>query len=121
MQALPTKNTVTATHFSKDGQLTKYGREQIVGIMRNMPQNRKVVYVQRDGDEATTLNRYNQVQQLVTTFYGQSGRVALTDRNPINQQGLRAEATTNAYYGALPTPNIPVSDGSTSVSQSVTN
>jgi len=115
------QNTVTATHFSKDGQLTKYGREQIVGIMRNMPQNRKVVYVQRDGDEATTLNRYNQVQQLVTTFYGQSGRVALTDRNPINQQGLRAEATTNAYYGALPTPNIPVSDGSTSVSQSVTN
>jgi hypothetical protein len=114
------QTTITAVHF-EEGKLTRYGKQQIAGIMRNMPQHRKVVYVQRDGDEATTLARYNQVQDVVTTFYGQSGRVALTDRNPINQQGLRAEATTNAYYGALPTPNIPVSDGSTSVNDSVSS
>lgn len=115
------QTTVSATHFGDDGKLTRYGKQQIAGIMRNMPQHRKVVYVQRDGDEATTLARYNQVQEVVTMFYGQSGRVALTDRNPINQQGLRAEATTNAYYGALPVPNIPVSDGSSTVSDSVSN
>lgn len=115
------QNTVTGVHFGEEGKLTRYGKQQIVGILRNMPQHRKVVYVQRDGDEVTTQNRYNQVQELVTTFYGQSGRVALTDRDPINQQGLRAEATTNAYYGALPVPNIPISDASTTVNDSVTN
>ena len=115
------QTTINAVHFGQDGKLTRYGKTQIAGIMRNMPQHRKVVYVQRDRDEFTTQQRYNEVQQVVSTFYGHSGRVALTDRNPINQQGLRAEATTNAYYGALPTPNIPVSDGSSSVSQSVTN
>ncbi len=115
------QTTVTATHFDEEGKLTRYGKQQIAGIMRNMPQHRKVVYVQRDGNEAATLNRYNQVQEIVSTFYGQSGRVALTDRNPINQQGLRAEVTTNAYYGALPAPIIPVSDGSTSVNDSVSS
>ena len=115
------QTTITGTHFGQDGKLTRYGKTQIAGIMRNMPQHRKVVYVQRDRDEFTTQQRYNEVQQVVSTFYGQSGRVALTDRNPINQTGLRAENITNTYYGALPTPNIPVSDGSSSVSESVTN
>ena len=115
------QTTINGVHFGEDGKLTRYGKTQIAGIMRNMPQHRKVVYVQRDRDEFTTQQRYNEVQQVVSTFYGQSGRVALTDRNPINQTGIRAEATTNAYYGALPTPNIPISDGSSSVSQSVTN
>lgn len=115
------QTTVSATHFGEDGKLTRYGKQQIAGIMRNMPQHRKVVYVQRDRDEATTQKRYSEVQEIVSTFYGQSGRVALTDRNPIKQQGLRAEATTNAYYGALPLPNIPVASGTTSVSQSVSN
>ena len=115
------QTTINAVHFGQDGKLSRYGKTQIAGIMRNMPQHRKVVYVQRDRDEFTTQQRYNEVQQVVSTFYGQSGRVALTDRNPINQTGLRAENITNTYYGALPTPNIPVSDGSSSVSQSVTN
>jgi uncharacterized protein (DUF2237 family) len=114
------QTTVTSTHF-EEGKLTRYGKQQIAGIMRNMPQHRKVVYVQRDSDEETTQNRYDQVQEVVSTFYGHTGRVALTDRNPINQQGLRAEATTNAYYGALPVPNIPISDSSSTVGDSVTN
>jgi hypothetical protein len=115
------QTTVSAVHFSEEGKLTRYGKQQIAGIMRNMPQHRKVVYVQRDQDEMTTQKRFNEVQEVVSTFYGHQGRVALTDRNPINQTGARAEATTNNYYGALPAPIIPVSDGSTSVNQSVTN
>lgn len=115
------QTTVTGVHFSEEGKLTRYGKQQIAGIMRNMPQHRKVVYVQRDGDEVTTQNRYNQVQEVVSLFYGQSGRVALTDRNPINQTGQRAEATTNNYYNALAPPIIPVADGTTSVNSSVSN
>jgi len=115
------QTTVTAVHFSEEGKLTRYGKKQIAGIMRNMPQHRKVVYVQRDHDQATTQQRVNEVQEVVSMFYGQSGRVALTDRNPINQTGVRAEATTNNYYGALPAPIIPVADGSSSVSDSVGN
>ena len=115
------QTTVTGTHFGEDGKLTRYGKQQIAGIMRNMPQNRKVVYVQRDRDEATTQQRFNEVQQVVSMFYGQSGRVALTDRNPINQTGQRAEATTNNYYNALAPPIIPVADGSSTVGSSVSN
>ncbi len=114
------QTTVTATHFS-EGKLTRYGKQQIVGILRNMPSNRKIVYVQRDGDEATTQERFNQVQELVSTFYGQSGRVALTNRNPINQTGPRAENTFNAYYESMAAPVIPVASGTTSINDSVGN
>ena len=114
------QTTITGTHF-KEGKLTRYGKHQIAGIMRNMPQNRKVVYVQRDVDEVTTQNRFNEVQQLVSMFYGQAGRVSLTDRNPINQTGQRAEATTNNYYNALAPPTIPVADSTSTVGSSVTN
>ena len=101
------QTTINAVHFGQDGKLTRYGKTQIAGIMRNMPQHRKVVYVQRDRDEFTTQQRYNEVQQVVSTFYGQSGRVALTDRNPINQTGLRAENITNTYYCLLYTSPSP--------------
>ena len=115
------QNTVTSVHFKKDGKLTHYGKQQIAGIMRNMPAAHKVVFVQRDGDEATTQSRYNEVQTLVNNWYGQSGQVRLTDRNPINQNGKRAEATSNNYFNALAPPIIPVAAGTSSVSASIGN
>ncbi len=114
------QTTITAVHF-EEGKLTRYGKQQIAGIMRNMPQNHKVVYVQRDGDQATTQERYNQVQEVVSMFYGQAGRVALTDRNPINQTGTRAAKTTENYYNAIAPPIIPVADGTSTVGSSVSN
>jgi len=115
------QNTLTAIHFGENGKLTKYAQNQIAGILRNMPQKYKTVYVQRDKDEATSMARLNQVQGLVSTWYGQSGRVAFSDRNPIIQNGFRAENISNGYHAAMAPPVIPVSDGQSSISASVGN
>ena len=115
------QNTLSAIHFNKDGKLTKYGQQQIAGILRNMPQQYKVVYVQRDQDEATSMSRLNAVQQLVSTWYGQNGRVAFSDRNPLIQNGTRAENITLGYQAAMAPPVIPVSDGQSSISSSLGN
>ena len=115
------QNTLSAIHFGEDGKLTKYGQQQIAGILRNMPQKYKTVYVQRDKDEATSMDRLNQVQSLVGTWYGQNGRVAFSDRNPIIQNGLRAENIYNGYNAAMAPPIIPVSDGQSSIASSVGN
>ncbi len=115
------QNTLSAVHFGENGKLTKYGQHQIAGILRNMPQQHKVIYVQRDVDEATSMARLNQVQQLVGTWYGQNGRVAFSDRNPIIQNGLRAENISNGYNAALPVPTIPIADGQSSIASSIGN
>ena len=115
------QNTVTGVHFKDDNTLTHYGKQQIAGIMRNMPTEYKVVYIQQDGDEETTQARYNTVQSLVQNWYGQAGQVRLTNRNPINQNGKRAEVTSNQYYEALSPPIIPVAAGTQSINSSVSN
>lgn len=115
------QNTLSAIHFGEDGKLTKYGENQIAGILRNMPQKYKTVYVQRDGDEGTSMARLNQVQNMVSTWYGQNGRVAFSDRNPIIQNGTRAENISNGYHAAMAPPIIPVSDGQSSIASSVGN
>ena len=115
------QNTLSAIHFGKDGELTKYGQQQISGILRNMPQQYKVVYVQRDQDEATSMARLNSVQQVVGTWYGQNGRVAFSDRNPIIQNGTRAENISLGYHAAMAPPVIPVSDGQSSIANSLGN
>lgn len=115
------QNTLSAIHFGQDNELTKYGQQQIAGILRNMPQQYKVVYVQRDQDEATSLARLNQVQELVSNWYGQNGRVAFSDRNPIIQSGVRAENITVGYNGAMVPPIIPVADGQSTIASSIGN
>jgi len=94
------QNTLSAIHFGKNGELTKYGEHQIAGILRNMPQQYKVVYVQRDQDPVTSQARLNSVQQLVANWYGQNGRVAFSDRNPIIQNGVNhgAKQDRNGFY-----------------------
>ena len=115
------QNTLTGIHFGEDGKLTKYGTHQVAGILRNMPQEYKVVYIQRDKDQETSMQRLNEVQQLVSTWYGQSGRVAFSDRNPIGQNGLRAENIFNGYHAAMSPPVIPVAAGNSTVASSVGN
>lgn len=115
------QNTLSAIHFGENGELTKYGQQQIAGILRNMPQQYKTVYVQRDQDEETSLARLNQVQELVSTWYGQNGRVAFSDRNPIIQSGVRAENITVGYNGAMVPPIIPVADGQSTIANSIGN
>jgi hypothetical protein len=113
------QNTLSAIHFDDQGKLTKYGQQQIAGILRNMPQQHKVVYVQRDGDEGTSLSRLNSVQELVSNWYGQNGRVAFSDRNPIIQNGIRAENISVGYHAAMAPPIIPVSDGQSSINSAI--
>jgi hypothetical protein len=98
------QNTLTSIHFGENGKLTKYAENQIAGILRNMPQK----YL-------------NHVQNLVSTWYGQNGRVAFSDRNPIIQNGTRAENISNGYHEAMAPPIIPVSDGQSSIAASVGN
>lgn len=109
-------------HFDpQSGELTKYGKQQIAGVMNNMPQHRKVVYVQRLVDEATTMARYQKVSEVVQTWYGKSGSVQLSNRTPKLASGPRSESITNLYRESAPIPIIPIASGSDSVSSSIGN
>lgn len=115
------QNTLSHFHFDDDGKLTKFGEHQIAGIMKNMPTNQKVVYIQQEGDQEAAQERFDQVQEVVNRWYGSMGRVAFTSRNPLGQNGTRAENITNLYNGAMSPPIIPVADGTSTVGASIGN
>jgi hypothetical protein len=56
---------------------------------------------------------------LVSNWYGQNGRVAFSDRNPIIQNGIRAENISVGYHAAMAPPIIPVSDGQSSINSAI--
>ncbi len=116
------QNLLTSVHFDKEsGDLTRYGKNQVVGILKNMPAHRKVVFVQRSVDEATTQQRYNTVREVVDMWYGANGRVELSGRTAIGGVGLGAEKITQSYYESAPAPVIPIANGGESVGDSVGN
>ena len=111
---------LSSTHFDKEtGELTKYGVNQISQMMRNMPSHRRVIYIQRDVDEATSQARYNKVSDIVDNWYGASGRVAFSDRQPATGTGQRAELISTLSGQAMPRPIIPIASGSSSVGASI--
>lgn len=111
---------LTKTHFDDEtGELTRYGVQQIGGMMMNMPQNRRVVFVQESVNQQETQERIAKVRDVISTYYSQRGGVVqVSKRTPATQNGPRAELISNLAGESTPNPIIPIASGTSSVQES---
>lgn len=114
------QNILTETHFDVEtGELTRYGIEQVKGMMLNMPRHRRVVFVQQAPNEGLTQQRMAKVQNVIDTYYSQrGGMVRASIRTPAKQYGLYAEKISNLRTDAIPDPVIPIASTNDSISGS---
>jgi hypothetical protein len=111
---------LTETHFDKEGELTKYGVQQIGGMMMNMPQSRRVIFIQATSNSADTDMRLAKVRNVIETYYSQrGGRVQVSARTPATMSGVRAVDITEKALGASPPPRIPIANGNSTVGSAI--
>ena len=111
---------LTATHFDENGELTRYGKQQIGGMMMNMPKSRRVIFVQETANPAETATRVAKVRNVIETWYGQRGGIVqISSRTPQTQSGDKTVDIFDKAKGAAPPPVIPISDGSQGVANSI--
>lgn len=111
---------LTSTHFDENGELTRYGEQQIGGMMMNMPKARRVIFVQETANPAETSTRVAKVRSIIETWYGQrGGMVQISSRTPQTQSGDRTVDIFDKAKGSAPAPVIPIADGAGSVSSAV--
>ncbi|QEG22510.1 hypothetical protein [Mariniblastus fucicola] len=114
------QNILTGVHFDQDGELTRYGKNQISGMMMNMPEARRTIYVQETADSAETNSRVAKVQDVIQTWYSQrGGMVRVSSRTAVTMSGVRAVDITDKATSSAPAPVIPIADGASGVSSAV--
>lgn len=112
---------LTSVHFDQDGELTRYGKNQISGMMMNMPRSRRTIFVQELANQADTNARVAKVQNVIQTWFAQrGGMVQVSSRTAVTMSGVRAVGITEGSLNSAPAPIIPIADGSSGVSQAVT-
>jgi ribosomal protein L37E len=116
---------LSSMHFDKEThELNKFGRHAVAGIMQNMPTQFKHVYVNRDSDQSVSDARMASVRDIVSTFYSQvapNAQLDFSTKLPSSVTGTRAENINRQYIEGAPSPIIPISSGSDSVSASIGN
>ena len=106
--------TLTEAHFNMEtGELNKYGQSAIAGIMRNLPQHRKTIFIHRDIDQQLSDQKMNTVRETVQTWYGPQAAtsIAFTDKMPTRTSGSRTEIINRLYNDGTPPPLLPVATG----------
>lgn len=112
---------LTSVHFDKNGDLTRYGKQQISGMVMNMPKSRRIIYVQETANNTETQSRVAKVENVIQTWFSQrGGMVQVSTRTPATMNGVRAVTITENAASSQPAPIIPIADGSSGVSSAVT-
>ena len=105
---------LTSVHFDQEGELTRYGKNQISGIMMNMPRSRRTIFVQELANSQETNARIAKVQNVIQTWFSQrGGMVQASARTAVTLPGAVAESITERAANAAPAPTIPVAEGGT--------
>ena len=114
---------LTSVHFDPEtNELNRFGIFTVQGILQNMPTSRKKVFVNRDVDQSVSQARMDNVNQVVKTYYNHmapNAEVAFSNMLPSSIKGNRAETINQLFIEGAPTPIIPISSGSQSVSGSI--
>ncbi len=106
--------TLTQAHFDPEThELNKYGQSAVAGIMHNMPEHRKTIFIHRDVDQTVSDSRMNDVRNAIQTWYGESttASIAFTDNLPTRSNGDRVQVINGLYREGTPAPVIPVATG----------
>jgi hypothetical protein len=111
---------LSSMHFDQStNELSQFGRTIVSGLVQNMPQARKVVYIHRDGDEQRSQERLENVRESIEYMFGHNtpAQVAFSNQAPVRVSALRVETLQRLEAEATPVPIIPIASGTTSVQQ----
>lgn len=112
---------LTADHFDpQSGELNKFGKTAIAGVMQNHPSNRRTIFIKRDVDDSINQQRRSTVEDTINTFYGHTttAQVAFSNKVPVTTSGERGHQIQTQWLGSQPAPAIQVGSGG-SVANSV--
>lgn len=115
---------LTSNHFDPvTGKLNTFGNHTVAGIMNNMPQARRTVFIHRDTDAKLNQQRMRMVKETITTFYGTDklAKIEFSNELPVKLRGAEAEKITELWYAGKPAPIIPIASGTESLDATVTN
>lgn len=116
------QNMLTSVHFDKDGELTRYGRQQISGMMLNMPRARRVIFIQETSNVGETQARAAKVRNVINTWYSQrGGMVQVSNRTPATMNGTTAVNITEQAQSSAPAPVIPIANSGGTVASAIGN
>lgn len=113
---------LSSVHFDRDtNELNDYGRTMLAGIIQNMPQARKTVFIHQDTDLETSQARMDHVRSTINGTYGHmtSAQVAFSNELPFQAPANRLEVLSELEFDNVPTPVIPIATGTNSVSSSI--
>lgn len=109
-------------HFDPETQeLNSLGKSTVANIMQNMPSHRKHVFVSQHLNDRVTAQRIEEVNQLVSTYYGQiapNAIVSASSMQPGLMSGVRAEAIVRGFTESAPAPVVPLQTSGTSIERS---
>ena len=115
---------LTSNHFDPiTGKLNTFGNHTVAGIMNNMPQARRTVFIHRDTDAQLNQKRMSMVKETINTFYGTNklAKIEFSNELPVKLRGAEAEKITELWYAGKPAPIIPIASGTESLDATVTN
>ena len=109
---------LSSIHFDDEtNELSQFGRTIVSGLVQNMPQARKTIYVHRDGDQQRSQERLDNVRSSIEYMFGHNipAQVAFSAQRPVRVSALRVETLQRLEAEATPVPIIPIASGTTSV------
>jgi hypothetical protein len=114
---------LSSMHFDESGELNAFGRTIVTGLVQNMPQARKTIFVHRDGDEQRSQARLDNVRDSIEYMFGHNtpAMVAFSRETPMRVSALRVERLQSLEFEATPVPIIPIASGTQSVSAGLSN
>lgn len=109
------QNMLVDGHFDAEtGQLTESGRQKILGIMREAPQQHRAVFIHRAATPQQTAARIAVAEQFVaqSTYGGQGVPVLETQRLDEGISAERVDSIYRKFGAAVPEPKLlPKDDG----------
>lgn len=115
------QNLISQYHFNNETNLlTEAGKVKVRSIITELPQARRVLFVQRDANSDVTLARVDAVQQEASRVAG-SGPLPQVLETSITPKGTPAhyvDAVDTRYLEGLPSPHLTPIDTSSSQSDS---
>jgi len=114
------QNILTSTHFGEQGELTRYGKQQISSMLTNMPRDQRVIFVQESADPNETQMRLARVQNIIQTSHPQrNGVVRASGRTPQTLPGWRAVDIIEKATSSAPSPIIPIASGTGGIATAI--
>ena len=113
-EGLHQRSIISADFFDPEtNELTKQGIHQVAGIMKNVPEHDRSVYIQRVADDNANRARLASVKNTIDTYYAHYGvaRIDFTNRAPSMVSGIAADTLQQKRMDSIVNPTIDIGTG----------